>query len=125
MKYLVKYLLPVICFAVFFCNADDFVVKGPVDHNVCVLEAVADNASICEAEQDLCMARPTTIEAPQTARSLQRRSEVGSRYSCSFSKGGKIVSTATYINCQNNSKQVFSKLSEPAMRLQRLGKLII
>jgi hypothetical protein len=125
MKHLVKYLLPLICFVVFFCKADGAVVENRMSADAYMLEAVAENAQFCEREQDLCMARPTTLEAPQTARNMQRRSEVGSKHSCSFSKGGKLVSASTYINCQNNSKQVFSRLSEPSLRLTRLGKLII
>lgn len=125
MRHLVKYLLPLICFVVFFCKADGAVVENRMSADAYMLETVAENAQFCEREQDLCMARPTTLEAPQTARNMQRRSEVGSKHSCSFSKGGKFVSASTYINCQNNSKQVFSRLSEPSLRLTRLGKLII
>ena len=84
MRHLVKYLLPLICFVVFFCKADGAVVENRMSADAYMLEAVAENAQFCEREQDLCMARPTTLEAPQTARNMQRRSEVGSKHSCSF-----------------------------------------
>lgn len=127
MKNLVKYLFPVICFAVFFCKADNICFWEQTDCNCCVLEAVAsDVLSISESGQDICLSRPVTFEAPQSVRNAQRRGEAGHKYStCTFTKGGKRVSVAGYISCQNNSKQIFSTLPEPAMRLSRLGKLII
>lgn len=127
MKNLVKYLFPVICFAVFFCKADNICFEKQKAFDYCVLEATAaDVSSISESEQDICLSRPVTYEAPQSVRNVQRRGEAGQKYStCTFIKGGKRVSAAGYINRQNNSKQVFSTLAEPAMRLSRLGKLII
>ncbi len=126
MRTLLKYLLPLICFAVFFCKTDNLSAGEPMVVSDSVLEATVDCSSICESEHDICVPRPTTFEAPQHCRSVQRRSEVGHKYStCIFIKGGKAVSAAGYINCQNNSKQLFSNLPVPAVRLLKLGRLII
>ena len=126
MKTLVKYLLPVICFAVFFCKTDISFAGEQAAKSDSVLEATVDCSSISESEHDICIPRPTTFEAPQHLRSVQRRCDAGQKYStCIFIKGGKAVSAASYIDCQNNSKQIFSNLPVPAVRLLKLGRLII
>ena len=126
MRNLVKYLLPVFCFAVFFCNADDIHMEKQMVQICGVLEATAaDVPAFSESGHDLCMPHPVTFEAPQNLRTPQRRTDAGQRFSCAFVKVGKRVCADFYIQCQNNSKQIFSKLPEQAMRLSRLGKLII
>ncbi len=126
MRNLFKYLLPVICFAVFFCKADNLHVEVQTVQDYGVLEAkAADIPAFSEPGHELCMTNHTTFEAPQNMRSPQRRTDGGQKGPYAFVKGGKAISTDIFIHCQNNTRQIFSKLPEPAMRLSRLGKLII
>lgn len=122
---LLKYLLPVIFAATFWCGAG---------HSADVVEeyfmgssitASVSQTAISASDQELCL--PRQVSFANTVRLIGNARRTGSiqRSSLEFAKSGKVINAGVRYFTQNISIIIHSAMIKPSCRLKCLGRLII
>lgn len=126
MRYLVKYILPLLFLALSWSAGDEILPVSDTNINESDhTEWVIDETLMTDPLSQPYLTRTTSSVNFQNIQNGTRRGENGNRHNITYLKAGKIVHTGLCLDIHNNYTLIHSVLSEPSHKLIRCRKLII
>ena len=122
---LLKYLLPIVVFAVFSYSTDASVPETMEDFLREYAVEAASQDSVSPAETELCLPRQISVANTLRVQNTARRTNCSLRTSLEFAKSGKVINAGLRYFIQRSSIYRHSSMTEPSSILLSLGKLII
>lgn len=122
---LLKYLLPVVVFAVFSYSTDVSVPETMEDFLREYAVEAASQDSVSPAETELCLPRQISVANTLRVQNTARRTNCSFRTGIEFTKSGKVINAGLRYFIQRNSILTYSSMTEPSSILLSLGRLII
>ena len=128
MKKLLKYLLPILLFAVFSHGTEGTVSDVSLEDFRAVEESIfAHQCTISDpgADSEFCLPRQSSSANTFRAHNSSKRTPSAHRTNTVFIASGKVINSALRFFIQNISIITRSSLTDPSCKLIRMGKLII